>query len=224
VWLVAPAETTLDAQHGGQIGTSDGILVVQVPAGQVLATTLDVAPAPITPNMPLPIGRLRLTEATFDVTARAWDGTFVAQPLQIQVRPTAAMVNSVVGDLSRLVVARLDPVLGWQALPTIVQWDGALSSALPTPGTVAIVRLADTSWIQTLGDATTVGDGAAAVPAGTRLEMLDETPELFHVRTADGTLAWLPRGVAGPVPAPDAAPPQPTVLLADPAPGPAPAT
>ncbi len=51
-----------------------------------MAASIGVAPVAFTETMPLPLGRLRLTEATFEVSAVAWDGTPVAQPSVLQVR------------------------------------------------------------------------------------------------------------------------------------------
>jgi hypothetical protein len=123
------------------------------------------------------------------------------------------MLAAVWGDSTRLVLARLDPVFGWQTLATVVQFDGSLSALLPGPGTVAIMRLADTAWVQTLTDAPLQADplseATTSVSGGMRLELVGEAEGLLHVRTPDGLLAWMPSTLAGPVPAPDAAPPIP---------------
>jgi hypothetical protein len=172
----------------------DGSLVLQVPTGQSVAATVGVAPAPYTPMMPLPVGRLRLTEASFTVWAADAAGTAVSQPAHVIVRPTAAVLSSVLGDPSQLVLAYLDPVLGWQSVPTLVLADGTLSASLPASGTVAIMRQAPTAWVQSIVD-------------GSRFEVLAEHAGVLHVRAADGTLSWLDATLALQVPAPDAAPP-----------------
>jgi len=41
---VVPARAALDAFQGGQIGSPDGSVLVQVPAGQVVAASIGVAP------------------------------------------------------------------------------------------------------------------------------------------------------------------------------------
>jgi thermitase len=201
-FTLTPAQTTVDSVSGGQLRTVDGSLVLQVPAGQSVAATVGVEPAPYTPTMPLPVGRLRLTEATFVIWAADSAGASVSQPTQIVVRPTEAVLASVLGNSSQLVVAYLDPLLGWQSVPTFVLADGALSATLPASGTVAIMRQAPTAWVQSTVD-------------GSRFEVVAEDAGLLQVRAADGTLTWLDATLALQVPAPDAAPPLTAMVAAE---------
>jgi hypothetical protein len=188
---LAPVQTSLDPLSGGQLRTPDGTLQLSIPAGQAAATSIGVAPAPYTLQMPLPLGKLRLTDAAFTFWAADQTGAPVPQPASLVVRPPATALAATSGDLAQLTIAYVDPLLGWQAVPTLVLPDGSLTATLPVSGMVAIMRLAPSYFVQIDGE---------------RVEAFGEINGQLQVR-APGGVRWVDPLLATPVPAPDAVPP-----------------
>jgi hypothetical protein len=226
----APAAAVQRAAASGATGAAPA-LTAQSGDGRLLvaatnatgATALSLSPVALTPALPAPTGRLRLLDSVVAVTATDPTGASLgAVPLTVTVVPSDAALAAVGGDATQLVLGYLDPTLGtWMALPTSRDAGGRLVAQAPQAGTLAVFRQAPTFWVVPTLDLPLTADGSGEpvgfAPAGVAVQIVATQGAAYQLQLGDGTLAWLEAGQVIDVPAPDALPPLPAPVPADPA-------
>jgi hypothetical protein len=168
-------------------------------------------------SVPAPVGRLRLVESLFAVSAVDSSGQPVAPatPLAISVLPSESALASVGGDASQLLIGYLDTSGTWVSAPTVLDASGRLTARVPGPTLLAVFRQAGSFWVVPNADLPLLaadGSQVGTAAAASSVEIVAAQEATYQVRLGDGSIALLDGSQVSNVAAPDALPPLPVAL------------